>query len=71
MATSKDFEWASVSELLVVGRNLVGIGGSYPGEQGQHFSTSFVPTRWTAPLARVSLVDDASDRPSKPKGCGG
>ena len=67
MAVSKDFEWASVSELMVVGRNL-GIGGSYPGE---HFSDLFVPTRWTAPLPRISLADDSSDRPSKPQGCGG
>jgi hypothetical protein len=70
MAVSKDFEWAAVSELLVVGRNLVGIGGSYPGST-EHFSDSFVPTRWTAPLPSTGLVAETSDRPSKPKGCGG
>ena len=69
MAVSKDFEWASVSELIVVGRNLVGIGGSYPGSG--HFYDAFVPTRWTAPLPRISLADDSSDRPSKPQSCGG
>jgi hypothetical protein len=69
MAVSKDFEWASVSELMVVGRNLVGIGGSYPGSG--HFYDAFVPTRWTAPLPRISIADDASDRPSKPQTCGG
>lgn len=69
MAVRKDFEWASVSQLMVVGRNLVGIGGSYPGPE--HFFDSFVPTRWTAPLPRTSLADDASDRPSKPQTCGG
>jgi hypothetical protein len=69
MAVSNDFEWASVSELLVVGRNLVGIGGSYPGPR--HYYDSLVPTRWTAPLPRISLADDSSDRPSKPQTCGG
>jgi hypothetical protein len=68
MAASKDFEWASVSALLVVGRNLVGIGGSYPGV---HASDSFVPTRWTAPLPSTGLVADSSDRPSTPQTCGG
>jgi len=70
MAVSTDFEWASVSELMVVGRNLVGIGGSYPGST-EHFSDSFVPTRWTAPLPSTGLVAENSDRPSKPQGCGG
>jgi hypothetical protein len=69
MAVREDFEWATVSELLVVGRNLVGIGGSYQGPH--HFSDSFVPTRWTAPLPSTGLVLDTSDRPSTPQTCGG
>ena len=70
MAISKDFEWASISALLVVGRNLVGIGGSYPG------------VRATSRLVRPDAVDssrshrpasspNSSDRPSTPQTCGG
>ena len=70
MAASTDFEWAAVSELMVVGRNLVAIGGRYPGST-EHFSDSFVPTRWTAPLPSTGLVAETSDKPSKPQGCGG
>ena len=55
---------------LVVGRNLVGIGGSYPGPE--HFYDAFVPTRWTAPLPIDQPRRRApSDRPSKPQTCGG
>ena len=67
MRPTSDFEWASIGALLEVGPDLVGIGGSYPGE---HSSTSFVPTRWTAPLPRSGRTG-ASDRPSKPQpSCG-
>jgi hypothetical protein len=68
MPPSADFEWASINTLQVVGSNLVGIGGRYPRE---HLSSSFVPTRWTAPLPTDSRPDGPPDRASEPHGCGG
>jgi hypothetical protein len=68
MHPSADFEWASISTLQVVGFNLVGMGGRYPGE---HLSSSFVPTRWTASLPADSRPDSPPDRVSEPHGCGG
>jgi hypothetical protein len=68
MQPSADFEWASINTLQVVDSKLEGIGGRYPGE---HTSTSFVPTRWTAPLPTVSRPDGPPEQASERHGCGG
>jgi hypothetical protein len=66
MPVSKEFTSATVLRLLVVDRTLIGLGVRLPDKEAD-----MRVGQWTAPLPPAARPADASDKASKPVGCGG